>query len=411
MAFYFPKDEELFEDLENIGERSEDLDQLLRLMRGAERARSADKLKELCGDTLGEKGFGDVEQAEKELGSFATQLCVKYYDGDSDAFFDDMRHGKELFDDNAFGVKFWGVKRPDSLEENYMEKFYLRHEACAADAASTVKIGWFPGTLTVMYSDLDWGMGMKFSHYFGEMDKHFAFMKGVGKVGTVLKKAKSKLVAIEKAEEACKAKVEKASVLPLYFLLVGAGLLLCGGAALPVVPDFLSVLLNNSLLLRLIVLALTVITALLVMGMTKFLMEKDSGVGLLMKLVGNGIVTMLVSIGAVLVALSSIGEIEPFSLLPFGVYFLLYGVCFMLEDAADRKKRKKALAEAKREAEAQKSEFRKLVEENIQYLHRYIRFHVLWYKSVHKKEDNLPAGITALQKSFDHLLKKYQQYS
>lgn len=113
---------------------------------------------------------------------------------------------------------------------------------------------------------------------------------------------------------------------------------------------------------------------------------------------------------AVLCALTCIGDMDPFALLPFGVYDILFGACFMLEDAAQRRKQRKALAEAKREAEAQKAEFRKLVEENLQYMHRYIRFHVLWHKTTYKKDGELPKGIIALQKSFDHLLTMYNRY-
>lgn len=242
------------------------------------------------------------------------------------------------------------------------------------------------------------------------MDKQFTFMKGVGKLGKILKEAKDKLDAIEKEEKELEAKVDTAAIFPLFFVLAGA-LLVLGGGAIPVVPDFLTTLLENSLILRLIVAAIMGLTGVAVVIMSKLVMEEDSGCGLLTKIVCNGIVALVGGGLAVLCALKSIGGLEPFELLIFGMYDILFGACFMLEDAAQRRKQRKALAEAKREAEVQKAAFRKLVEENIQYMHRYIRFHVLWHKTTYKKDGDLPAGITALQKSFDHLLTMYNRYS
>jgi len=418
MAFYFPKDEELFEDLENIGERSEDLSQLIRLFSKVEGAKNVAESEDDDGNRLKEL-YGDESEAQEKFTAFLVDLCARYYGGDWDALWNDAEHGSGLFDTNAFGEKIRNIKKSDKgfvdsikWDSDAFEKTYLLHEKCAASAVLSSKIGWFPRAGMLMYQQIDLATKeMKFESYFSEMCRHFQFMQGVGKVGEILKQAKLKLAAVEKSEEACKAKAEKAALFPLYFLLMGTALILCGGAALPVIPDFLSLLLNNSLPVRLIVLALMVVTALLVMGMTKFMMEEDSGAGPLMKLVGNGIVTLLISIGAILVTLSSFGEINPIDLLPFGVYFLLYGACFMLEDAAQRRKQKKALAEAKREAEAQKTEFCKLVEENIQYLHRYIRFHVLWHKSIYGDRGHFRKGIDDLQASFDHLLTMYNRYS
>ena len=411
MAFYFPKDEELFEDLENIGERSKDLNQLHRLIERVEGAKKAAEFEDDDGSML-KKLYGDESEAQEELTAFFADLCIRYFDSDSDAFWNDAEQGIGLFDTNAFGETIRNIEKADKGDTDYFEKLYLLQEKCAASAALSPNIGWFPDWGALMYQKTDLAKReMQFSSYFGEMDKCFTFMKGAGKLGKILKEARTKLDAIGKAEKALEAKADTAAIFPLFFVLVGALLVLGGGGLIPVVPDFLTPLLENSLIVRLIVGAIMGLTGVAVVIMSKVVMEEDSGCGLLTKIVCNGIVALVGGGLAVLCALKSIGGIEPFELLIFGMYDILFGGCFMLEDAAQRRKQKKALAEAKREVEVQKAAFRKLVEENIQYMHRYIRLHELWYKNTYKKDGELPKGILALKKSFDHLLTMYNRYS
>lgn len=50
------------------------------------------------------------------------------------------------------------------------------------------------------------------------------------------------------------------------------------------------------------------------------------------------------------------------------------------------------------------------VEAYINELHRYLRFHILWWKNINPDKP-LPTGITELQKSFDYIVEKYNQYN
>lgn len=67
MTFYFPKDEELFNDLENIGERSEDLAEMNQLLLSAEMAeeRATRDFRDKSDDMFEEIFGGENETREK----------------------------------------------------------------------------------------------------------------------------------------------------------------------------------------------------------------------------------------------------------------------------------------------------------------------------------------------------------
>jgi len=289
-------------------------------------------------------------------------------------------------------------------------------------------IGFFPG------SEMNWYGAKNIKpidgDYFKEMDKSFGFMKGIGYFGKQLKLSNKKLKEIEQLSEKEKQirnskskkspKTSHISPISFRFTALGLILLLSGGSALPVVPDFLSFLINNSFWIRRIISLLTGISGILVMSMTKIIMEEASEDFHFTKIPGNGLVTMAICLCSVMSAYSTFSDanIEPFSFVALGIYYIFYSVCFFIDERKSNLKLKKnaeleiknTIEKAESETISAKMDYCMGVEAYINDLHRYIRFHILWWKNINPDKP-LPVGISELQKSFDYIVEKYNQYN
>ena len=70
----------------------------------------------------------------------------------------------------------------------------------------------------------------------------------------------------------------------------------------------------------------------------------------------------------------------------------------------------KALENAENETISAKLDYCMGVEAYVNELHRYLRFHILWWNNINPDKP-LPTGITELKKSFDYILEMYNQYN
>lgn len=306
---------------------------------------------------------------------------------------------------------------------------YLDMEATVDEYLHNYKtIGYFPG------SELNWYGAKNIKpidgDYFKEMDKSFGFMKGIGYFGKQLKLSNKKLKEIEQLSEKEKQirnskskkspKTSHISPVSFRFTALGLILLLSGGSALPVVPDFLSFLINNSFWIRRIISLLMGISGILVMSMTKIIMEEASEDFYFTKIPGNGLVTMAICLCSVMSAYSTFSDanIEPFSFVVLGIYYIFYSVCFFIDERKSNLKLKKnaeleikkSIEQAENETISAKLDYCMGVEAYINELYRYLRFHILWLKNINPDKP-LPTGIIELQKSFDYIVEKYNQYN
>ncbi len=285
-------------------------------------------------------------------------------------------------------------------------------------------IGYFPG------SELNWYGAKNIKpvngDYFIEMNKSFSFMKGIGYFGKQIELSNKKLKEIkelsDKENEIKNSKPIKSksssplSSISFWFTVLGVMFVLAGGSVLPVVPDFLTVLINNNFWVRRIISLLTGLSGILVMSMTKNIMDEDTEDYHLTKVPGNGIVTLLICLCSVMLGYTTFSDarISPLGFAVLGIYYIFYSICVILDDKKLKLKNKKnaelEIANIESKIVSAELDYCMGIEAYINELHKYIRFHILWWNSINPDKP-LPSGITELQKTFDYLVEKYNQYN
>ena len=379
MALVFPSDKELFEDLNTIGFDGTDISQHIE-----------------------KRSFGIIYSAKLN----------------------------ELLDvDNKNIVS--AETEIDAVEQikqgNYQD--YLEMEKTVNAYLYNYKtIGYFPG------SEMNWYAAKNINpvngDYFNEMNKSFGFMKGIGYFGKQIKLSNKKLKEIkqlsDKETEIKNSKPNKTqngnSLASISFLFTVLGLILivAGGGSLPVVPDFLTVLIKTNFWVRRVIALLIGLLGILVMSMTNFIMEDDSEDYHFTKIPGNGIVTLGVCFYSVMSAYSTFSDanIAPIGFAALGLYYIFYSLCVVMDNKRlnlklnkkTESERTMALEKAESETISAKLDYCMGVETYINELHRYIRFHILWWNNINPDKP-LPSGITELKKSFDYIVEMYNQYN
>lgn len=445
MALSFPKDEELFEDLEGIEERSRHMnDYLDALAAQSVEDPSSDAYKNFMvqSQLIADNYYNDEVYFETHMMDFDLNEYPEYIDIASekklkmDRMKFDIENDEGLFSPELFGNNYFYTL----LEENEFNNNKIYELKTESDFtkislrlhrdfmvlqnlvylhAMKPLIGFFPDSSATTYET---EKGPVQFDYFKDMNKYCnIFQPGAfNSLDTALdniKKAENNMSKTNTDTE-ISSKSKGFSIFSLYFVLLGGVLLLAGGESLPMVPDFLTAIINSSFVARLLVSVPLALTGLLIIFFAGIIMEDDSEFTFLMKLIGNGIVALIAGIGSILCALTNLfmPPVETFEMIVLGMFYILYGICAVIDEATQQKKanKKKGAAEqAKRQAEIDlanaKAEFCTLVKEEIYSLHRYLRFHVLWWQTINPKKP-LPSGINELQKSFDHIVAMYDKY-
>ena len=361
MAFIFPKDEELFLDLDTV--RSE--------------------LPGRMQDILDDARDGVSEDRSRSFGKRFREMSAQ------------LRN--ENISVEASGKNDYEImKKMEQKLRVIFNKHFLKLEDIADRQADKMYIGRFPHSR--MYNKTFVRESDKYKEeyevdYFDEMNQATGFMRAPGHVGSFLYYAQKDL-------EAAKMKARLFSFMSFFIILVGVAVVLAGAQPFEFLPQFMVELMAEDLMVRIVVLALMALTGwILVMGGPP---ER----GVLFKFFANGIFLLLIAIGSTLMAMRNVfsdAPIEAISLLPFGAYYILYGIFSLFNDIAAFFRTKKAKRKAKKD-------FCTRVENNIQHMHRYIRFHTLWWKTL-KGDAQVPYGIRNLEESFAHVLKMYEKYS
>ena len=379
MALVFPSDKELFEDLNTIGFDGTDISQHIE-----------------------KRSFGIIYKAKLDEMLDVDNKNIVSAETESDAI-EQIKQGNHQ----------------DYLDMEKTVNAYLNNYKT---------IGYFPG------SEMNWYAAKNINpvggDYFNEMNKSFGFMKGIGYFGKQLKLSNKKLKEIQqlsdkeaeiKNSKPGKIKNGKSlTSISFLFIVFGLILILAGGGSLPVVPDFLTVLINTNFWVRRVIALLTGLLGILVMSMTNFIMEDDSEDYHFTKIPGNGIVTLGVCLYSVMSAYSTFSDanIAPIGFAILGLYYIFYSICVVMDDKKSTLKLNKkaesekamALEKAESETISAKLDYCMGVEAYVNELHRYLRFHILWWNNINPDKP-LPTGITELKKSFDYILEMYNQYN
>lgn len=353
MKFVFPKDEELFRDLETVKAESY------------------------------ERYYLDLIEKDDTFGKAFRKVLYKQRDEDMSV--------------SASGSSDYDVNR--KLEEKVRELFnddFDELEAVADTYADREEIGSFPHTH--MYSQTfvrksDQSKDEYEVDYFDEMSRATGNLSAPGRVGSFLHDAQTDLNTIN-------GKTPLISRMMLIIFLVGAVVVLAGATPYDFLPQIVAERMNTSFVVRLVVLAAMALTGwyLVMLGPP----EKRG----LFKIFANGLFLLIVAGGSTLIAIHGViirAPMEAFELLPFGFYYLVYSIFLLFRDIGRFFSTRWAARRAKKD-------FCARVEQNIPHMHRYIRFHVLWWQK-QNPDKPLPSGIQNLQKSFDHLLKMYKKYN
>lgn len=280
-----------------------------------------------------------------------------------------------------------------NMVEELINQCHKKLEKEADQYAEKKVIGSFPKSYigTRSFKDESGSKLEKSGEYFERLDKATSFMKGIGRVGEFLAKAKEQLDII--------AKKGKFIGMLMWMLLVGAVLLLASAEAVDFLPTFFKELMENDLQVRIIVCGGSVLSAGLLFLLDPLAKAEEKGKRLI-KAFSNKVFLAVVAAGAFLLNLRVLfsgptGPYNPYFLLPFGIFYLLYAVIIVFNRMIDVRRAKKA--------------FCTLVDENIQHMHRYIRFHALWWEAQNPGKEHC-SGIRNLQESFDHLVSTYKRY-
>ena len=379
MALVFPSDKELFEDLNTIGFDGTDISQHIE-----------------------KRSFGIIYKAKLDEMLDVDNKNIVFAETESDAI-EQIKQGNHQ----------------DYLDMEKTVNAYLNNYKT---------IGYFPG------SEMNWYAAKNINpvggDYFNEMNKSFGFMKGIGYFGKQLKLSNKKLKEIQQLSDK-EAEIQNSKPVKIkngksltsisfLFIVFGLILILAGGGSLPVVPDFLTILINTNFWVRRVIALLTGLLGILVMSMTNFIMEDDSEDYHFTKIPGNGIVTLGVCLYSVMSAYSTFSDanIVPSGFAILGLYYIFYSICVVMDDKKStlklnkKAKSEKAMALEKAESEiiSAKLDYCMGVEAYVNELHRYLRFHILWWNNINPDKP-LPTGITELKKSFDYILEMYNQYN
>lgn len=362
MAFTFPEDAKLFRDLDSVRAEGSSWYEILVQNENAENA------------TFG-KAFRDIldKQRSEKLPSVRTKGTSAYE----------------------------AEKNAEKKIRGYFRERFNELEAAADQWADKDAIGSFPRSYmyTVTYVDSqDRSDRDEYTlDYFDEMNRATGFMCGPGRVGRFLSRADGDLKFLKGK------KPKPVSFITLFLLLVGVVVCLAGAMPFPFLPQTVAELMNTSIGVRLAVLA-----AMALAGWTLLLFgpvgKEEKGM-FFIKILVNGLVILIVAIGSTLIAMrSAFSEVpmEAYELLPFGGYYILCGLFLMVNDICSFFQTLKNIRQTKQA-------FCTRVEKNIQHLHRYIRFHTLWWKAQNKKAA-LPDCLRNLERSRDHLLQMYKKY-
>lgn len=353
MALTFPKDEELFLDLDTVH---------------AERVTAEmDRVYHVYGD-------------EKTFGKEFRDILVDWY-----------KYGYSFSVRNEEHRLWAGF---ESLLNGATREYHEKLEQLADQYADGQKIGSFPRSfMRVMgIAGEEYASLTEERDYFKELDKATSFMKGMGRVGEFLAKAKEQLDFI--------ANKGRFIGMLIWMLLVGAAVVLASAEALAFLPNFLVKLVENDMQARIIVCGSSVLSAWLLLLLDPVAKKEEKG-KFLIKAFSNKVFLFVVAAGAFLLNLRVLffqgptGPYNPYFLLPFGIFYLLYAVIIVLNRMIDVRRAKKA--------------FCALVDENIQHMHRYIRFHTLWWEAQNPGKEHC-YSIQNLQKSFDHMVNAYNKY-
>ena len=379
MALVFPSDKELFEDLNTIGFDGTDISKHIE-----------------------KRSFGIIYKAKLDEMLDVDNKNIVSAETESDAI-EQIKQGNHQ----------------DYLHMEKTVNAYLNNYKT---------IGYFPG------SEMNWYAAKNINpvdgDYFNEMNKSFGFMKGIGYFGKQLKLSNKKLKEIQqlsdketeiKNSKPGKIKNDKSlTSISFLFIVFGLILILAGGGSLPVVPDFLTTLINTNFWVRRVIALLTGLLGILVMSMTNFIMEDNSEDYHFTKIPGNGIVTLGVCLYSVMSAYSTFSDanIAPIGFAILGLYYIFYSICVVMDDKKSTLKLNKkaesekamALEKAESETISAKRDYCMGIEAYVNELHRYLRFHILWWNNINPDKP-LPTGITELKKSFDYILEMYNQYN
>ena len=379
MALVFPSDKELFEDLNTIGFDGTDISKHIE-----------------------KRSFGIIYKAKLDEMLDVDNKNIVSAETESDAI-EQIKQGNHQ----------------DYLDMEKTVNAYLNNYKT---------IGYFPG------SEMNWYAAKNINpvdgDYFNEMNKSFGFMKGIGYFGKQLKLSNKKLKEIQQLSDK-EAEIQNSKPVKIkngksltsisfLFIVFGLILILAGGGSLPVVPDFLTILINTNFWVRRVIALLTGLLGILVMSMTNFIMEDDSEDYHFTKIPGNGIVTLGVCLYSVMSAYSTFSDanIAPIGFAILGLYYIFYSICVVMDDKKSTLKLNKkaesekamALEKAESEIISAKLDYCMGVEAYVNELHRYLRFHILWWNNINPDKP-LPTGITELKKSFDYILEMYNQYN
>lgn len=363
MSFTFPKDEELFLDLNTVY------------------SELPGEMQDVFEDAIASRD-GVSEDRSKNFGKRFREVSAE------------LRN--ESISVNASGKNDYEImKKMEQKLRTIFNKHFLKLEEITDRQVDKLYIGRFPHSR--IYNKTFVRESDKYKEeyevdYFDEMNRASGFMRAPGHVGSFLYYAQKDL-------DTAKMKARLFSFMTLFILFVGVTVVLAGAQPFDFLPQFLVKLVNEDLMVRIVVLGLMALTGwILVMGGPP---EK----GVLFKFFANGIFLLLIAIGSTLMAMRNVFSdypIEAISLLPFGAYYIIYGIFSLFNGIAAFFRTKKAKRKAKKD-------FCTRVENHIQHMHRYIRFHVLWWKTLNG-DAPVPSGIRNLEESFDYVLKMYKKY-
>ena len=353
MALTFPKDEELFLDLDTIRvERvTAEMDQVFHV-------------------------YGD----EKTFGKEFRDILADWY------------KYRYSFSVRNEANKLWAGF--ETLLNSVTREYHEKLEQLADRYADGQKIGSFPRSFMkeLGLEGKEYASMTEERDYFKELDKVTSFMKGMGRVGDFLAKAKAQLdIIANRGRFLC---------MLVWMLVVGAAVVLASAEAIAFLPGFLADLVENNMEARIIVCGSSVLSAGLLLLLDPIVQKEEKG-KYLIKAFSNKVFLFAVAAGAFLLNLRVLffqgptGPYNPYFLLPFGIFYLLYAVIILLNRWISVRRAKKALCA--------------LVDENIQHMHRYLRFHCLWWEAQNPGKEHC-YSLQNLQKSFDYLVRTYHKF-
>lgn len=226
--------------------------------------------------------------------------------------------------------------------------------------------------------------------YFEQMGKNY-----IGRTGWIM-------YAYNECRKNLKGKIDHSPGFLAIYLGTALLMLLCCGNFIPLMPNFMQNLFIGSIgaWARLGVGVVMILVSLLTFMFT----ESDGG---FIKFLGNGWFCFINAFMSVAVTVTlykySNEPAYPFFFWPFAIYYVLISLGIVFANKKRNKKIRKQHAEAK-------AAICKLTEENIEFLHRSICFHTLWWKHLHGN-DPLPPYVVNMKNTKNGMLKDYKQFA